>query len=121
MYGTPCTNVRTTLYAPRYARLVSPAETAVREARDRLRLAHRNLVRAIRALDDPEARYRRSSEASEMLLKMRGVMANLRTRSVGELWEREQLSLAKLAERLGVSKARADEMIRAYKQSRRAE
>ena len=56
-----------------------------------------------------------------MLLKMRGVMANLRTRSVGELWEREQLSLAKLAERLGVSKARADEMIRAYKQSRRAE
>lgn len=41
---------------------------------------------------------------------MRGDIADLRTRSIGELWQADHLSLGRLAARIGVSKARADHL-----------
>jgi hypothetical protein len=91
---------------------------AVRQAIHDLDTAHRALVSAIEAIDEPDAALAASAEASERFLKMRGEIADLRTRIVGEIWERERLSLAGLADRIAVSKTRADEIIRTYKKQR---
>lgn len=91
---------------------------AVRQALDQLEDVRHELVKTIGALDDPQAAFDAASEVRETLRQMHDEIAELRTTAVGEIWERDQLSLAKLADRIGVSKARADEMIRTVKRRR---
>ena len=45
--------------------------------------------------------------------------SELRTQAAARIWQAEELSLAALAERIGVSKARADQLIRAARATRK--
>ena len=87
----------------------------MREAISQLEDVRQRLVQAIDAIDDPQTAFDAASEVREILRKTHDEIAELRTRAVGEIWERDKLSLSKLADRIGVSKARADEIIRTVK------
>ena len=65
------------------------------------------------ATTDPEARFRLAGEVMEAVKALPTVVAGMRARDVGDLWAAEELTLAALAGRLKVSKARADQLVRA--------
>jgi hypothetical protein len=108
----PCTSVKATRSGFLYDHVVTEGDSS-----DRARLAaagfeaaYQVAVRAISDISDPDAAFSASSEISDLLRKMRDEVGEIRTRIVGEIWRREELSLAKLAERIGVSKTRAAEL-----------
>jgi hypothetical protein len=91
---------------------------AARELRQVVRALVRNYDRAtaaVLALADPQTRYDSASEVRELLRKMHDAFADIRTDAAAAIWESEKLSLAGLAQRIGVSKSRADEIVRAAK------
>ncbi len=69
--------------------------------------------------DQPEIAFAAANELTELIARAHrataGIAAGLRSRSAGRIWEAEKLSLAALADRIGVSKARADQLIRSIK------
>ena len=108
----PCTSVKAIRSGFLYDHVVTEGDSS-----DRARLAaagfeaaYQVAVRAISDISDPDAAFSASSEMSDLLRKMRDEVGEIRTRIVGEIWRREELSLAKLAERIGVSKTRAAEL-----------
>jgi hypothetical protein len=70
---------------------------------------------AIEAIDDPQLAFEFATELRDRLDRLVGDAAELRALMVERVWESEQLSLAALAKRIGVSKARADQFIQAAK------
>ena len=69
------------------------------------------------ATADPEARFRLAGEVMERVKALPGVVAGIRARDVGDLWAAEELTLAALAGRLKVSKARADQLVRVSRET----
>jgi len=69
------------------------------------------------ATADPEARFRLAGEVMERVKALPGVVAAIRARDVGDLWAAEELTLAALAGRLQVSKARADQLVRVSRET----
>lgn len=67
------------------------------------------------ATNDPQLAFEFASELRDRLDLLVGNAAELRALMVERVWESEQLSLAALAKRIGVSKARADQFIQAAK------
>lgn len=71
-------------------------------------------------VDDPHAAFQLASEYQESLARLHAQQAAgvswLRARQAKRLREREALSLAGLADRIGVSKARADQLVQLAKQ-----
>jgi len=94
---------------------------AVRQAVAALETAYQAVLRAIADIADPDTAFSAASEVGDRLRKMREEVADVRTRIVGEIWQREELSLGKLAARIGVSKTRAAEIAQAVKQQQRRE
>ena len=90
----------------------------VRRAVASLEAAYQAVLRAIADIHDPDTAFAASSEVSDRLRKMREEVGDIRTRIVGEIWRTEELSLGKLATRIGVSKTRAAELTQAAKQLR---
>jgi len=66
---------------------------------------------------DPEARFRLAGEVMERVKALPTVVAGIRARDVGDLWAAEELTLAALAGRLKVSKARADQLVRVSRET----
>ena len=56
--------------------------------------------------------WRRANRLREAIDGERGVMARWRAKTAARIWHADRLSLAELARKLGMSKARADQMIR---------
>jgi hypothetical protein len=97
------------------------AEREVAQALDALAKAHKEAMAAIDAITDPQQAFERATTLANLLGDMRSEAAELRARTAARIWEAEELSLAALAERIGVSKARADQIIRAAKTSRKGQ
>lgn len=89
----------------------------VRAAIARLAAAYEEAADVLDRLErtDPRAAYDTVRDLVETLQKLTEQAATLRAEFVGRTWEREKLSLAGLAERIGVSRSRADQLIRARK------
>jgi hypothetical protein len=85
---------------------------AVRDAITVLEQAHTAATDAINAATDPQQAFTAATEWSSRLRKMHDQVAELRATCAARVWTAEQMSLAELAQRIGVSKARADQLVR---------
>lgn len=92
--------------------------TTVRAALADIDAAHGRAVAAIGVEPSLDVALTAVSELASRVRKLSDADAELRTRIVGRVWDAERLSLAALADRIGVSKARADQLIRNIKKSR---
>lgn len=72
---------------------------------------------AIEATPEPNRAFERATALREVVDRMVGEAADLRARMAARIYESEKMSLAALANRIGVSKARADQFIRSAKSS----
>ena len=95
-----------------------PEETAA-EALDALTAAYREAVATIKAIPDPQRAFEYATQLANALRDIYREASELRTHTAARIWEAEELSLAALAERIGVSKARADQLIRAARATRK--
>ncbi|GII01728.1 hypothetical protein [Planobispora takensis] len=82
------------------------AFTAATERTERAVLGDQDLDRAFRRVDD----------VSEHVRKLYEQLTALRSQIAAQIYEKEKLSLSVLAERWGMSKTRAGQIIRAAKQ-----
>lgn len=73
--------------------------------------AHAKAVEAIDTEPDLDKAFAAASELITYVGKLGEVDAELRRRIAGGIWRAENLSLAKLAQRVGVSKSRADQIV----------
>jgi hypothetical protein len=97
----------------------SGASEAVSRALDDLTRAYRQAADAITGDDDPQAAFRDASELAEAMRQGADAAARLRANMVRRIWESERISLAVLASRIGVSKARAAQIIDTTKEDTR--
>ena len=94
-------------------------EEAAAEALDALTAAYRKAVATISAIPNPQRAFEYATQLANALRGTYEEASELRTHAAARIWEAEELSLAALAQRIGVSKARADQLIRAAKASRK--
>ena len=94
-------------------------EEAAADALDALTRAYRAAAAAINAIPDPQRAFEYATQLANALRDTAQRASELRTQAAARIWEAEELSLAALAERIGVSKARADQLIRAARASRK--
>ena len=87
----------------------------VRAALDALTRAYDDATEGITTMSDAQQAFEDATELADLLRDLAEAAANLRSRTVRRIWEEEQMSLAALAERIGVSKARAGQLINAAK------
>lgn len=92
-----------------------PHDEPLAAVRDSLASAHRAAEAAIRHAESAESRYAAFAAASELAVVFREVadqVAGFRAREAARIRDAEGLSLAGLAKRLGVSKPRAQQLIK---------
>jgi hypothetical protein len=77
--------------------------------------AYEAAAKAIDENDDTRLAFTQATELVERLQRMTDSAAAVRAQTVGRIWSSEEMSLAGLAQRIGVSKARADQLVRASK------
>lgn len=91
--------------------------TVVRAALAEIKRQRQLARQAIKAATDVD----RALEASkELYVEMREAAdsdGNLRTETAGRVWHAHRLSLSALAERVGISKSRAEQLIKEVKKS----
>lgn len=80
-----------------------------------LRRAFEQSAHAVRSCPDRQQGFDQASKLADELRDLADRAADLRAEAVARIWEAEKLSLAGLAQRIGVSKARADQLLRAGK------
>lgn len=78
--------------------------------------AFKSAAAAIETDADPERAFRLATEVTEALRERTTDAANLRVLAAARVFEAGSMSLAGLAGRIGVSKARAAQLIRSSKQ-----
>jgi DNA-binding transcriptional regulator YiaG len=78
-----------------------------------VRRAYQAAAAAIAATPDPNEAFTQATELANLLRELADAGAELRAQAVARIWESEQMSLSTLAQRIGVSKARADQLIKA--------
>jgi len=71
---------------------------------------------AIRRATDPQAKLEAAGRLLEALRSRSDEAARIRHAEALRIYEAESLSLAQLANRVGISKARADQIVRAERQ-----
>jgi hypothetical protein len=97
---------------------VPPATPPLGELQSALRafeLAYRRAEDLITAMPEPQRAFESATALREATDSLVGRAAELRARMAGRIWEAEQMSLAVLADRIGVSKSRADQLLRIAK------
>jgi 3-methyladenine DNA glycosylase/8-oxoguanine DNA glycosylase len=94
-------------------------EDAAADALDALTRAYREAVATINAIPNAQRAFEYATQLANTLRDTYQQASELRTQAAARIWEAEELSLAALAERIGVSKARADQLIRAARASRK--
>lgn len=90
----------------------------VRAALAELDAACDRAVAAIDAVPDPDVAFPYAEELAEKLRKLNGVAADLRARTAKRIWDRERITLATLADKIGVSTARAHQILQTAKKDR---
>src|SRR5215216_1652054 len=94
-------------------------EEAAAEALDALTTAYREAVATINAIPNPQRAFEYATQLANALRDTYQQASELRTQAAARIWQAEELSLAALAERIGVSKARADQLIRAARATKK--
>lgn len=87
-------------------------EEALRAAIAAMRSAYARAAAAIETIPDPQQAFEKAGELRSAADGLVGEAASLRARMVHRIWEAETMSLAALADRIGVSKTRADQFLR---------
>lgn len=90
---------------------------AVRATIAEVERAHEMAVEAIEVAE-PSAALLAVNELTAAMRKLADADVVLRTQTAGRVWDAERLSLAALAERVGVSKSRAEQMIKEVKKGK---
>ncbi|MFC0533958.1 hypothetical protein [Phytohabitans kaempferiae] len=83
---------------------VEPALGALARALDQV-------VAAIKAQGDPQRAFEGATRLADAMREAAESAADLRAQTAVRIWEEEKISLAGLAERIGVSKARAGQLV----------
>lgn len=91
---------------------------AMRDAIAAITRAYTDAMKAINATSDSQQALESATQLAVTLREAFDGASELRTQIAGRIWEAEKLSLSALANRMGVSKARADQLIRAHKSAR---
>lgn len=99
---------------------VPAEETEFLDALAALNSAYADSTTAVDNIGDGLAAFERATELAALLQDLAKSAANLRAGTALRVAESEGLSLAALAGRIGTSKARADQLIRAAKALREA-
>jgi predicted transcriptional regulator len=97
-----------------YAGLVTTEEKGsdAANALEDVHAAYRQAVAAIETTEDPQQAFELASGLRDALDGLVGEAAELRAQMAYRVYKAEEISLATLATRLSVSKARADQFIR---------
>lgn len=90
-----------------------PATPDLDQASEALQLAHRGMIRAIEDTPDHQRAFEAASHYRELAEQLAKQAADLRAAMAARIWSAESLSLTALASRVGVSKARAAQFLRA--------
>lgn len=90
---------------------------AVAKALDAIDRAYKAAAAAIDADRDPTRAFRLATEVTETLRERTNDAANLRVVAATRTYEAERLSLSGLADRIGISKARAAQLINSSKRT----
>ncbi|MFI5935779.1 hypothetical protein [Actinoplanes sp. NPDC051494] len=94
-----------------------PPGSALDDALNRLRESAAVAMAAVEEIPEPNRAFEQATALREAIDGLVGEAAALRARMAARIYESEKLSLAALANRIGVSKARADQLIRSTKSS----
>jgi hypothetical protein len=84
-------------------------------ALDAIRRGVSDAAQIVRAMPDPPAAFKAATQLGDCLRDATSDTGQLRAEMAARIWRDEELSLGALAQRIGVSKARADQLIRAAK------
>ncbi|WP_406319130.1 hypothetical protein OHA77_17650 [Streptosporangium sp. NBC_01639] len=76
-------------------------------------------VGIVRKIGDPNQAFQQATELGEILRKLYEASADLRAEQAARIFETERMSLAGLADRIGVSKARAAQLVKTAKSANR--
>jgi hypothetical protein len=100
-----------------YAKDVADSKTpqpegALASALEALQRAFDRATTAIGDAPSPQQAFEAASALADTLRVLADRAAERRAQAVAQIWEAEQLSLAGLAQRIGVSRARADQILR---------
>ena len=87
-----------------------PHSEPVAEARAALAALDR-LLSAVESAQEPAKWFDAANELVERSRALPGLLASVRTEATRALWESERMTLATLADRIGVSTARAHQII----------
>lgn len=88
---------------------------------DELAHARRRIEAHIEGTPDPQEAFAQATRLTEELRTATNEAGNLRGRVLMRIWESEKMSLAALAQRVGVSKSRADQLVRGAQTSKEAD
>jgi septation ring formation regulator EzrA len=88
-------------------------EQAFHDAHAALLQAYDDATQAVEEIENPQQSFDRATELANDLRKIADDAPRLRNRAAVRIRDAERLSLAGLAQRISVSRARADQMIRA--------
>ncbi|MBB5870590.1 DNA-binding transcriptional regulator YiaG [Allocatelliglobosispora scoriae] len=70
---------------------------------------------AVRAAPEPQQGFKQATDLAELMRDLADTAAGLRAEAVRRIWQSEKMSIAELADRIGVSKARADQLLKLTK------
>lgn len=84
-------------------------------ALDTIRSAYARAAAIIKSTADPAAAFRDAGRLADVVREATGATGQLRADMAARIWQSEEMSLAGLASRIGVSKARAAQFINAAK------
>jgi len=83
--------------------------------------AYESATAMIRSNPDTQQAFEDASELASVLRDLGDNGADLRAEAVAKIWKTEELSIAGLAEKIGVSKARAGQLLKSAKESTQKE
>lgn len=104
-----------------YADRMSPDEVEVERgfvpALVALRRAYASAATAIRGAPDPQVGFEDATKLADAMREVAANAADLRAAAARRIYEEEQLSLASLAERIGVTRQRAGQLMQTAKKA----
>jgi hypothetical protein len=97
----------------------SAADARVEASLDEMHRAYRAAQEVLEEESDPRVAFQVATAFADALRSLADQGAELRASTVARIWEKEATSLAGLAEKIGVSKARAGQLMQAARASRK--
>jgi len=89
----------------------------IRDALDELKAAYLRSAAVVSGAKDAQSGFDGATELAELLRELAEQAADLRANAVARIANQEKLSLAVLATRIGISKARAAQLIQSARQA----